>query len=154
MERERPSGVGVRSRSVRKAPQKIIAAEECEVRSVLVDSDVLIDFLRGNEAARDFLRIASEDSALCCSAITVAEIYAGMKSHERNATDDLLNSLIVVEIDRGVAEKAGSYKREIKKQNLQLDDCLVAASAFTTNACLATGNGKHYPMEDIEKIAP
>jgi predicted nucleic acid-binding protein len=121
------------------------------MRSVLIDTDVLINFLRGSEEARDFLLAASEDGALCCSAITVAEIHAGMRRHEKKATDDLLSSLIVVAIDRHVAEKAGSYKREIKKQDFDLDDCLVAASAFSTGALLVTGNAKHYPMTDIEK---
>ncbi len=62
-----------------------------------------------------------------------------------------MGSLIVVAIDRRVAEKAGSYKREIKKQDLELDDCLVAASAFSTGSLLDTGNARPYPMADIEK---
>jgi predicted nucleic acid-binding protein len=35
---------------------------------------------------------------------------------------------------------------------LELDDCLIAATAFIENAFLATGNEKHYPMKDIKKI--
>jgi len=33
---------------------------------------------------------------------------------------------------------------------LELDDCLVAATAFVHRAELATGNGKHYPVEGIK----
>ena len=122
------------------------------MKSILIDTDVLIDFLRGREAARDFLVVASEEASLCCSAVTIAEVYAGMRKSEEKATTDLLNSLRVIDIDRHVAEKAGSYKREIKKQGLELDDCFVAASAFVEGAVLATGNAKHYPMADIEKV--
>jgi tRNA(fMet)-specific endonuclease VapC len=122
------------------------------MRSILVDTDVLINFLRGQEDARDFLLKASEEASLLCSVITVAEVYAGMREHEKKATDDLLGSLHMVEIDRQIAEKAGSYKRDTKKQDLELDDCLIAASAFCLNALLATGNAKHYPMTDLEKI--
>jgi len=119
---------------------------------VIVDTDILINFLRGREKARDFLLSALRDSNLCCSAITVAEIYAGMKEHEREKTDELIDGLIVIPVDRAIAEKAGQYKGSIKSHDLELDDCLVAATAFLRKAVLATGNGKHYPMADIRKV--
>jgi len=34
---------------------------------------------------------------------------------------------------------------------LELDDCIIAATAFIKDAMLATGNVKHYPMTDIKK---
>lgn len=122
------------------------------MKKVLVDTDVLINFLRGKEAAREYLLSLLEDSIIICSAITVAEIYAGMKKHEKEKTEGLFDGLYVIDVTRKVAEKAGSYKRDIKKQSLELDDCLIAATAFTENALLATGNEKHYPMEDIKKV--
>jgi predicted nucleic acid-binding protein len=76
-----------------------------------------------------------------------------MKEHEKTRTDELLNSLEIVAVDRAVAEKAGLYKRSIKSHGLELDDCLIAATAFVKKAVLATGNSKHYPMSDIKKIA-
>ena len=49
------------------------------MRDLLVDTDVLIDFLRGRERAGAFLVSMAEKHTLYCSAITVAEIYAGMR---------------------------------------------------------------------------
>jgi predicted nucleic acid-binding protein len=86
------------------------------------------------------------------SAITVAEIYAGMKEHEREKTEQLVDGLTVIPVDRAIAEKAGQYKGNIKSHDLELDDCLVAATAFIRKAVLATGNGKLYPMADIRKV--
>jgi predicted nucleic acid-binding protein len=120
--------------------------------STIVDTDILINFLRGKEKARDFLISQLNEAVLCCSAITVAEIYAGMKGHEKTGTDELLNSLDIVPVDRTIAEKAGHYKKDINSHGLELDDCLIAATAFIKKATLATGNGKHYPMSDIRKI--
>jgi predicted nucleic acid-binding protein len=121
------------------------------MKKVLVDTDVIINFLRGRETARAFFLSLSQETKLYCSAITVAEIYAGTLTHEETVTEELLNSLIVVDIDRDVAEKAGRYRAVIKSQKLETDDCLVAASAYSIKATLVTGNAKHYPMTDIEK---
>jgi predicted nucleic acid-binding protein len=118
---------------------------------VLIDTDVLINFLRGNVVARDFLTSMINEADLSCSAITIAEIHAGMKEHERDKTMELLSGLTIVDVTLKIAEKAGSYKRNTKSQSLELDDCLIAATAFVRRAILATGNGKHYPMKDIEK---
>ena len=122
------------------------------MKSIFLDTDILIDFLRGKETAREFLLSVAEESTLYCSVITVAEIYAGMREEEKEKTDNLLDSLNILEINRTIAEKAGRYKYRIKRQALELDDCIIAASAFSINAVLATGNGKHYPMPDIDKI--
>lgn len=121
------------------------------MKTVLVDTDILIDFLRGKENARDFLLSLLNESLVCCSVITVAEIYSGMRVHETEKTTELIDSLNIVDITREIAEKAGNYKRDIKRQSLELDDCLIAATAFIKGAVLATGNGKHYPMDDIKE---
>lgn len=122
------------------------------MKKVLIDTDILINFLRGRETARIYLLSLLEDSIIYCSPITVAEIYAGMKEQEKEKTTELLDSLNIFDITREIAEKAGNYKRDEKKQSLELDDCLIAATAFINGAVLATGNGKHYPMQDIKKI--
>jgi predicted nucleic acid-binding protein len=123
------------------------------MKSILIDTDVLINFLRGRDQAREFLQSSIGEADLFCSAITVAEIHAGMKEHERERTEELLDSLAIVEVTKAIAEKAGSYKRTIRSQGLELDDCIIAATAFAKHAVLATGNDKHYPMADIKKVA-
>ncbi len=122
------------------------------MKTVIIDSDILINFLRGREKARKFLRAHVKESTLSCSVITVAEISAGMKDHERERTMELIDSLHIIDINRTIAEKAGEYKKNEKKQKLELDDCFIAASAFVHKAVLATGNGRHYPMTDIKKL--
>jgi len=121
------------------------------MKTILLDTDVLINFLRGREKARDYLLSLMGEADLCCSVVTVAEIHAGMKGHEQAKTVDLLDSLSIVDVTRGIAEKAGAYKRTIKSQGLELDDCIIAATAFVKRATLATGNGRHYPMSDVKK---
>ena len=122
------------------------------MRTVLVDTDILINFLRGREKARQFLFSLINDAAISCSAITIAEIFAGMRASEVQKTRDLLDNLDVIPVTREIAEQAGRYKGSIRSHSLELDDCVIAATAFVGKAILATGNGRHYPMEDIEKV--
>ena len=124
------------------------------MRPVLVDTDVLINFLRGKLQAKEFLLAQLSNSVpILCSVITVAEIYAGMRPHELEKTRALLDNLEIIPVTRNIAEKAGHYKQSIKSHSLELDDCLIAATAHIHKAALATGNLKHYPMEEIEKNA-
>lgn len=121
------------------------------MKNVLLDTDILINFLRGNAQAREEISSLLDKSVLHCSVVTIAEIHAGMREHERERTLGLLESLTPVDITSKIAEIAGHYKRTIKGQRLELDDCFIAASAISLRALLVTGNGKHYPMSDIEK---
>jgi predicted nucleic acid-binding protein len=120
--------------------------------SLLLDTDILINLLRGNAAARDFIEESLEENELLCSVISVAEIWVGMRPKEEKATRGLVDSLKIIDVSRDVAEKAGTFKGAAKGHSLELDDCLIAATAFCTGATLATGNGKHYPMKDIRKV--
>ncbi len=119
--------------------------------NVLLDTDILINFLRGNAQAQEEIASLIDRSVLHCSVVTIAEIHAGMREHEREKTLELLESLTPVNITPKIAEIAGRYKRTIKVQRLELDDCFIAASAISIRALLVTGNGKHYPMSDVEK---
>lgn len=121
------------------------------MKNIVLDTDILIDFLRGRAEARDFLSSLLDEATLYCSVITIAEIFAGMREHEREKTEELLDSFNLIDITKAIAEKAGTYKNRIKSQTLALDDCLIAASAHSIGAILATGNIKHYPMTDIKK---
>jgi predicted nucleic acid-binding protein len=119
-------------------------------RNTLVDTDILIHFLRGRREAKDFLSSLLDRSQILCSSITVSEIFAGIRPGEEEKTRALVDNLLVLDVTREVAERAGQYRRTIRSQALELDDCLIAATAFVHRSVLATGNGKHYPMRDIE----
>ena len=116
---------------------------------VVLDTDVLIDLLRGREATRDFLHDLVGHSVPCCSVISVAEIHAGMRQEEQVRTADLLDGLVILPVTREIAETAGRFKQRSKSRRLELADCLIAATAFVEGASVATGNAKDYPMPEV-----
>lgn len=117
---------------------------------VVIDTDVLIDFLRGNPGARVVMSSLSEDDIPCCSVIALAEIRVGMLPDEEEATMELLNSLENLAVDREIALLAGKLKSETRDRHLELDDCMVAATAIHHKAALLTHNPKHYPHKNLQ----
>ena len=115
---------------------------------VLVDTDVLIDFLRGYGPAVSFVDDHSDRIVL--SAIVVAELYAGAKGDaERKVLQSLLSVFRVAPISGEIARLGGLYRRDYgPSHGTGLSDALVAATAFLEGAELKTLNVKHYPMFD------
>jgi predicted nucleic acid-binding protein len=115
-------------------------------RATLLDTDVLIDFLRGYEKAVSFVNANS--SRIILSSVVVAELYAGVKGDAEQATLDRFISLFrVIPVDSEIAKTGGLYKRDYSKSHgVGLADAILAATAESENAELITLNTKHYPM--------
>ncbi len=113
---------------------------------ILVDTDVLIDFLRGHEAARDF--VAQLPEQVFISAITVAELHVGVRNgKERNALNDFLGTLQILPLDAETAAEGGLLRRGYgSSHGVGLNDALIAATALRHKLELCTLNQKHYPM--------
>jgi len=113
---------------------------------LLVDTDVLIDYLRDHPAAVAYLDGVSD--RLLISAMTIAELYAGVREGaERAALDDFIRAFEVVQIDSEIAVKGGLYRRDYSKTHgTGIGDAIIAATADLRHADLVTLNGKHFPM--------
>lgn len=114
----------------------------------LLDSDVLINHLRKKRRLQAYIGELQTATRYGCSTITVAEVHAGMRPSEENATKRLLEGLVHFPVTTSVAEKAGEFQREWRKkgQTIALADCLIAATTLLEKAMLVTDNAKHYPM--------
>ena len=116
------------------------------VSPLLIDTDVLIDYLRGQAAAVTYLE--SLTGPLLISAITVAELYAGVREGtERRALESFVAVFQVVAADETIAKRGGLYRRDYgKSHSVGLADALIAATAEEQGATLVTLNQKHFPM--------
>jgi predicted nucleic acid-binding protein len=112
----------------------------------LLDTDVVVDALRGYAAAEQFIQDNCDGITL--SLLTVAELYAGTRNRKEEQT---LAELLVLFPKTGVTEsialKAGLYRNRYgKSHGTGLIDALLAATAGVENLTLVTLNKKHYPM--------
>lgn len=121
-------------------------------KPILLDTDVMVDFLRGQEQAVAFVHTHADRIIL--SALAVAEVYAGVKGDkEQEVLDDFVSLFPVKPITPELARIGGLFKRDYgKSHGVGLGDALVAATAQKENAELATLNVRHYPM--LKGIVP
>ncbi len=123
--------------------------------SALVDTSVLVDYLRGVEPARELLRSALErDGLVAASVLTRIELSIGMRASERRATDALARALRWLPVDATVAERADELARRYGRSHSGIDavDYCVAASALVNELQLWTLNVRHFPM--FEALRP
>lgn len=114
--------------------------------SFLLDTDVLIDFLRGYDKAVDF--VTANSHKIILSSIVVAELYAGVKgAAELTALDNFISLFTVIPVTSEIARVGGLFKRDYAKSHgVGLADAIIAATCKSENAALKTLNVKHYPM--------
>lgn len=124
--------------------------------SVLLDSDIVIEVLRGRDQVilAQWKIVADSSSPVLISPITIAEIGAGARDSERERISRLFAPLTCVGIGQKIGHLAGEYLNQYRKShNLQIGDAIIAASATQTQAALWTRNRKHYPMSDLKFYA-
>jgi len=118
----------------------------------LVNTNILVLALRRKQGKWELLRgLVAAGATLGCSAITIGEVYAGMRPHERAATEALLAELDCYDVTIEIARSAGLLRNEWKAQGQTLapDDTLIAATAIAHRLILLTNNRKDFPMPEL-----
>jgi predicted nucleic acid-binding protein len=109
----------------------------------LLDTNILIDYLNGIEAARQEIRLYDKP---LISPITWMEVMVGHRIDD----DELkirafLDRFRQVEIDAEVAEQAVAIRRH---HRIRLPDAIIWASARKEDALLVSRNHKDFPSDD------
>lgn len=112
----------------------------------LLDSDVLVEYLRNHSQAIDY--VDGLEGLLLTSVITVAELMAGARNVlERQKIELFLSALEIVPIDYAIAKQGGLFRQQYKQSHgTGLNDALIAATAEVTGATLVSFNHRHFPM--------
>ena len=119
---------------------------------MLVDTDVLIWYLKGNEKA---YQIIENSSNFFISVVTYMELVQGMRNKkELNNLRKALHiwNAQILYISEEISVKAMFYvEQHFLSHSMQLADALIGATAITYGNPILTGNDKHYNvLKDIE----
>ncbi len=116
---------------------------------LLIDTDVLIEYLRGRDRAVEYLEGLHAD--LYVSVVSIAELFAGVRGEEEEASlKQFLLTFTVLPVTQKVAQLGGLYRREYRaSHSTGIADALIAATAEDSGAGLVSFNRRHFPMVEI-----
>ena len=114
---------------------------------MIIDTDVIIWYFRGNQDARDFIAGVPYQKRMT-SSLCVMELIQGCadKSELKSVKEFVrLNFPKIIYPDERISEKAILLlERHAPADGLRTVDALIAASAVSHKAALATANYKHF----------
>ena len=113
--------------------------------SLLVDTDVFVDHLRGARRLQ-----APPEDRLSYSVVTRCELFAGTATDEK-AVRELLTPFRELPVDRAVAERAGRIRRET---GIRTPDALIAATALVGRLTLVTRNERDFEPVSGLRLRP
>jgi len=112
---------------------------------LIIDTDVLIWYLRGNEKAKEEVEA---NIPFSISAVTYMELIQGMKNKEefRIFQKQIQKwNIDIIQIDKEISSRAIFYVQEYSRSHsMMLADALIAATVIQTSETLLTANDKHY----------
>lgn len=113
--------------------------------TILVDTSVIIDFLRAQDKSKTTLFALAKKHKLAISILTHAELYAGKSVWENPRAEKelttLFSGLTVLPVTQVLSKQAGKIRAQYTPD---LIDALIAATALHHNLPLATSNAKHF----------
>ncbi len=117
----------------------------------LIDTDQIINLLKGREEADTFFQSVGFLEDLYISIITVAEILEGIYNYRDTKSlkifQDLLDEqLTILDIDMDVIKNYALLNGKLRKEGKLIDkfDLLIASTALAYDLTLVTGNLKHF----------
>lgn len=115
------------------------------MNSIVLDTDILIDFLRGFEKALGYFEeLKNSDNLIYYSSVTEAELISGRecdKIEKKAKILDFLSNFAKVPVNNEIAIKAGDFSRI---NSIETADAIIAATAFVMKANLITRNEVDY----------
>ena len=115
-------------------------------KSVIVDTDILIDFSLDRPDAVQTMATLEENYTITVSVITAMELYAGCRSKkDLKIVDELLSGIPIELVTKAVSEKALELMKKFRSSHgVEINDMLIAAAAMTLEVKFISKNQKHY----------
>jgi predicted nucleic acid-binding protein len=125
---------------------------------VIIDTDVLVWYLRGNEKAK---KAISMNTPFNISVINYMELLRGIRNkNELHILQKYLSrqSIKIIQINENISNRAMFFVEDYcLGHSMELADAIIAATALEYHETLLTANDKHYgfiPNIQIKKFRP
>lgn len=125
---------------------------------MIIDTDVLIWYLRGNDKSRI---VVEKNIPFSISVVTYMELIQGMKNREEMKIFQKQIqkwNLNIIQIDKDISSRAMFYVQEYSlSHSMMLADAMIAATVVQNGEMLLTANDKHYkfiPNIECQKFYP
>ena len=112
----------------------------------VVDSDVLIDYLRGTGPGRDLLRSLIRGSGYTVTAVTAFELALGRSYAQNSKPVHALLAVPLLTLTRKAGLRGGALLSELKRRGQAIDirDAMQAGICLEAGATLVTRNISHF----------
>lgn len=113
---------------------------------VVIDTSIIIDYIRGGSKWENFIKNISEDSEFYLPTIVIYELFSGESTRQalhKKVITNFLRHFRRIELNEEIAIVAGELYRDVSKI-LGVGDYIIAASALAINAEVLTINRKHF----------
>ena len=114
---------------------------------VCVDTDIVVDYLRGKNKNQDILPNLLKKHEVCISPISVYELYfGGYYSGKLKPVEDVLSTLTPIEWGQEDSRNAAQIHVQLSKsgQTLHVKDILIAGPCISRSIPLITRNILHF----------
>ena len=114
---------------------------------MIADTDVLIDFLQGDQPASERITLELDHGQLATTAITRFELLAGARTaRQQTIIGQLLAALPCLPLEAQSADRAAEVRRALERQGLSIGmgDSLIAGIVLAHRGVLLTRNRRHF----------
>lgn len=121
---------------------------------MIVDTNIVIDLLKGQDKALEFID-SHLDEDLYLSVLTVSEVYSGIKKQEVVTFEDLLTLFHLINVNKEISVEAGKLRRKyLPSHGIEIPDAIIAATANNLNVPVASLDRKHFSVLVKNLIVP
>lgn len=115
-------------------------------QSVIIDTDVLIDFSLDKSDAVQTMASLEDQFILSVSVITAMELYSGCRSKkDLKRVDELLSDVRIEFVTKSISELAFDLMKKFRPSHgVEINDMLIAATSLNLEVKMISKNKKQY----------
>lgn len=118
--------------------------------SYTLDTDIVIEFLRGNEKVIKKIRSLPHETSICITSLTVYELYKGVyligERQREQEVEEFIRHVKVFQLEEHIEKRAGKIYADLRKNGEIISDAdiLIAAIVLCNDSVLVTNNINHF----------